>query len=297
MSDEELQELKDNFYCGNFQKALALCESLSPADDLAQNEVKALLARCCLAIPLFDRLKAMQNSQCPGQQAAACMAFILKSQKEEQRAVAKEKLSKLAAETHDVGAAMLHTIVLAMDGSWNEALQETKTYPTLEMQALCVFMCLSCHQYNMAERKLAEMAGNNDDSAAYRLAMAAVKLATGDPEEAYLTYCDLSTQFPPDQGGDSETGSVLLETGKALANMQRGMFTEALEDLLKVAPLAPNDPDVLVNLCCCTTNLGKKEEFNQYLAKLEQTNPTHPFVVKSKSLPDVFARFAASLTA
>merc|ERR1712050_409316 len=116
----------------------------------------------------------------------------------------------------------------------------------------------------MAEKFLHDMAGNNDDSAAFRLASAAVKLATGDPEEAYLTYCDLSTQYPQAEGEDSETGSVLLQTGKALANMQRGKFTEAVEDLTRALAAAPNDPDVLVNLCACMTHLGKSDEFQQY---------------------------------
>merc|ERR1712087_717841 len=109
----------------------------------------------------------------------------------------------------------------------------------------------------------------NDDSATYRLAAAAVKLATGDPEEAYLSYCDLVTQYPAD-GQDSETGSVLLQTGKALANMQRGMFNEAVDDLQRAHSVSLNDPDVLVNLCCCMTHLGKNEEFQQYYAALEK---------------------------
>merc|ERR1719478_831518 len=97
-----------------------------------------------------------------------------------------------------------------------------QAHPTLEMQALCVFFALICNQVHMAEQMVHKMSGTNDDSAAYRLASAAVKLATGDPEEAYLTYCDLSGQFPAVDG--EESGSVLLETGKAVANMQRGMF-------------------------------------------------------------------------
>jgi Flp pilus assembly protein TadD len=294
MADDELQEVRDNFYVGNFQKALQLCESTSASNDVAQSELDATLARCCLAIPLFDRLKAMQNSECPGQQAAALMAVIMKSRNEQQKSAAKEKLASLAGQTHDMSCSMLAAICLAMDGSWKEAAQQTKAHPTMEMQAMCVFMCLSCNQVGMAERQLADMAGNNDDSAVFRLATAAVKLASGDPEEAYLTYCDLSTQFPPVEGEDSETGSVLLQTGKALANMQRGMFSEAVEDLMRALAVAPNDPDVLVNLCCCSTHLGKNDEFNQYYAKLEQVAPMHPFVVKTQSIKDVFARFKAS---
>merc|ERR1711933_503633 len=212
-----------------------------------------------------------------------------------QKAAAKEKLATLANNTLDVSCTMLSAICLAMDGSYKEAVQQTKAHPTLEMQALCVFTCLSCNQVAMAERQLADMAGNNDDSAVFRLATAAVKLATGDPEEAYLTYCDLSTQFPPVEGEDSETGSVLLQTGKALANLQRGMFSEAVEDLMRALAAAPNDPDVLVNLCCCMTHLGKNDEFQQHYTKLEQVCPAHPFVVKTQSIKDVFARFKASL--
>jgi len=294
MADDELQEVRDNFYVGNFQKALQLCEGTTASNDIAQAELLATMGRCCLAIPVFDRLKAMQNSECPGQQAASLMAVILKSKSDQQRSSAKERLATIAGQSHDMSVAMLHAIVLASDGSWNDACQLTTTHPTLEMQALCVFLLLSCGQVSMAEKKLADMKGTNDDAAAFRLATAAVKLATGDPEEAYLTYCDLSTQFPPDGGEDAETGSVLLQTGKALANMQRAMYTEAVEDLMRAVAKAPNDPDVLINLCCCMTHLGKKEEFQQYYTKLEQVAPTHPYVAKTQSLSQAFARFKAS---
>lgn len=294
--DDELQEVRDNFYAGNFQKALALCESAkSNLDDMAQSELGAILARCFLSIPVFDRLKALQNSEVPGQKSAALLAVIMKSKNEAQVASAKEKLQTLAKETQDMSASMLAAIALAGDGSWTEAAQMTKAHPTLEMQALCVHFCLSCNQVSMAENLFKEMGGNNDDSAAYRLASAAVKLATGDPEEAYLTYCDLSTQFPPTDGEDSGSGSVLLQTGKALANMQRGMYQEAVEDLARAVAVAPNDSNVLVNLCCCMTHLGKKAEFDEHYAKLAQVAPTHPYVVKTQSITSAFARFKANL--
>mmetsp|Transcript_11373 Transcript_11373/g.16138 ORF Transcript_11373/g.16138 Transcript_11373/m.16138 type:complete len:100 (-) Transcript_11373:120-419(-) len=81
------------------------------------------------------------------------------------------------------------------------------------------------------------------------------------------------------------------------ASMHRGMFTEALEDLQRALALAPNDPDVLVNICSCMINLGRKEEFQQHYAKLEQVAPTHPYVVKTQGLKTGIARFKASLSA
>jgi len=296
MADDELQEVRDNFCVGNFQKALQLCESTQPSNDIAQNELNATLARCCLSIPIFDRLKAMQNSDCPGQQASAMMAVILKSKNEANRTANKDRLVALANQSHDVSCALLAAIAMAMDGSWSDAVQLMKGHPTVEMQALRVFLCLSCNQIGLAEKALAEMAGGNDDSAAFRLASAAVKLATGDSGEAYLMYCDLCSQFPLKEG-DSENGSVLLQTGKAVANMQRGMYAEAVEDLMRAYAMAPNDADVLVNLCACSTHLGKNDEFQQYYAKLEQTNPSHPYIAKTQSINTAFTRFKASLTA
>jgi len=292
--DDELQEVRDNFYVGNFAKALQLCESTTASNDYCQNELDATLARCFLSIPILDRLRQMTTSEVPGQKAAALMAPILKAKSEEQKSKAKEKLSQLSKQTQDMNVAMFEAIVLSMDGSYNEAVQTARAHPTLEMQSLSVFVCLLCHQVATAEKVLKDMSGNNDDSAAFRLASAAVKLATGDAEEAYLIYCDLSSQFPVVEG-DEGHGSVLLQTGKGVASMMPGMYAEALEELQRALALAPADVDVLVNLCCCTTHLRKQDDFAQYFAKLEQACPTHPYVVKTQSIQNVFVRFKNSL--
>merc|ERR1711972_14835 len=115
----------------------------------------------------------MQNSDIPGQRAAALMAVVMKSKNEQQVTAAKEKLQNLAKDTQDSSCTMLSAISMANDGSWAEAAQLTKTHPTLEMQALCVFFCLCCNQASMAESLIREMSGNNDDAAAFRLASAA----------------------------------------------------------------------------------------------------------------------------
>lgn len=296
--DDELQEVRDNFYIGNFQKAVDLGNAVSPTNDMSLAERDAIAARCALSLGQYDRLKVMQNSDNPGQKATALMAVIMKTSKEAQRDAAKEQLIQRAKETQDLSCSALAAICLAMDGSYNDATIMAKAHPTLEMQALCVFLCLICHQTSMAEKMLQAMSGTNDDSAAYRLAAAAIKLATGDPEEAYLTYCDLAAQFPECEDQDS-SGSILLLTGKAVANMQRGMWTEAVEDLQKAHGLAEErrlvDVDVLVNLCCCMTHLNRKAEFAQYYAKLQQACPSHPYVAKTESISTVFATFKKSL--
>jgi thioredoxin-like negative regulator of GroEL len=290
--EDELQEVRDNFYVGNFQKALQLCESATPSSDISQFECDATLARCVLSLGLTDKLKSMMSAESPGQRAAALYHVITKSPKEDQREKAKDKLKEHIAEKQDMSSSIIGANVLVMDGSYQDALNLTTAHPTLEMQALRVFIYLLCNQVSMAEKQLQDMAGSNDDSAAYLMASAAVNLANGNPEEAYLTYCDLSAKFPSADGEDS--GSILLQTGKGLANMMRGMWQEALEDLQRAHQMAPTDADVLVNLCACMTHTGQKEDFQVYYDKLEQACPNHAFVKKTQSIKDTFARFKAS---
>lgn len=293
--EDELTEVRDNFYVGNFQKALNLCESQVCSSDITQFECDATLARCCLSLMATDKLKTMTASESPGQRAAAFYHVITRSPKEDQRQKGKEKLKEHIAEKQDMSSSILGANINVMDGNYQDALNLTVAHPTLEMQALRVYIYLICNQVGMAAKQLEEMAGSNDDSAVYQLSAAAVHLASGNPEEAYLTYCDLASKFPSVDGEDS--GSVLLQTGKAVANMQRGMWQEALEDLTRALASAPNDPELLVNLCCCMTHQAKKEEFEQYYNKLAQVAPTHPYVKKTQGIKDIFARFKASLKA
>jgi len=293
MADDELQEVRDNFYVGNYQQALQMCELITAADDIAQAETGAIVGRCLMTGLDNQRLKQMQQSNIHGQKAAFYMKHFMIADTAERKAKPAGLIQELATTTQDMSCAQLAAITLAMDGNWADAVKMASAHPTQEMQALCIFFCLCCNQVSQAENKLKEM---NDDSAAYRLAAAAVKLAIGDAEEAYLTYCDLVTQYPSNSD-DASTGSVLLQTGKALANMQRGMYGEAVEDLQRALAASPNDPDVLVNLCCCSTHLGKTEEFNQHYATLEKSAPQHPYVLKTQSINTVFTRFKSSLGA
>lgn len=290
MAEDELQEVRDNFYVGNFQKASDLCEGFSASSDIAQFECDATFARCCLSLMATDKLRSMTASESPGQKAAAFYHIISKSPKEEQRAKGKEKLKEHIVEKQDMSSSILGANVLAMDGNYQDALNLTVAHPTLEMQALRVFIYLMCNQVGLAEKQLAEMGGNNDDAAVYQVASAAVLLACGNAEEAYLTYCDLASKFPMVDGDDC--GSLMLQTGKGLANMQRGMWQEALEDLQRALTMAPNDPELLVNLCCCMVHT--KGDMQQYYGKLERVAPNHPYVKKTVGIKDIFARFKAS---
>lgn len=61
------------------------------------------------------------------------------------------------------------------------------------------------------------------------------------------------------------TCSFLLK-GKAVANMQRHQWSEAMEDLLRAHQQDPTDVDTLVNLIVCCNWLKETEDASRHLA-------------------------------
>ncbi len=64
--DDDLTDIRDHFYIGDFPKALALASALSPATDLGAAELAALMARCHLGQAAGESIKGMQHSENPG---------------------------------------------------------------------------------------------------------------------------------------------------------------------------------------------------------------------------------------
>lgn len=233
----------------------------------------------------------MQNSESPGQKAAALMAVFSKTRNEQQKASAKERLVELAKQTHDPSTTALAAMAHCAQNELLDAVQLTQGATQTELQALRVQTFLMMNRLDMAEKQLRELQGTNDDSAVTRLASCAVNLQNGNSQEAFLTYCDLETQYL----GEGDAVSTLLLNGKAVANMQRALFTEAWEDLARAHAVAPNDATTLVNLVSCSANLKNEEEFQKHLKTLEDSQPANPYVMKSKQMSDAFARFANSV--
>jgi len=291
--EDELQEAKDHFYIGNYAGALGMLENASCSNDLSQAERDALLARTYLCLGQYDKLKAMQSSDSPGQKAAALMAVFTKSRNEQQKASAKDRLVELAKSSHDPSTTSLAAMAHCAQNEFLDAVQLTEGATQTELQALRVQIFLMMNRLDMAEKQLRQLKATNDDSAVTRLADCAVNLNNGNSQEAFLTYCDLESQY---LGEETDAVSPLLLNGKAVANMQRQLFTEAWEDLTRAATVAPNDPNTLVNMVCCSANMKEKnEEFAKHLKTLEDSQPGNPYVVKSKQMSDAFTRFAKSV--
>ncbi len=148
-----------------------------------------------------------------------------------------------------------------------------------EFNALQVQFALAMHRPDLAKKIYSEQIANKDDSGAAKLVTALLNLF--DPNraaDAYMCYSDLIAQFEGEK-------SVVLGIGRAAANMQRGLYAEAQEDLENL----PQDPDVLANLASCAAQQGKAAEARAFYEELKSACPTHALVEKRELLKRVFA--------
>jgi tetratricopeptide (TPR) repeat protein len=100
--------------------------------------------------------------------------------------------------------------------------------------------------------------------------------------DAYLCYSDLIAQF-------NAESSVILSNGRAVANIQRGLYNESQEDLEIALAAPPEDPDTLANLTCALVHQGKFIESRKLLEQLTAVRPDHPLVKRAESVRALFA--------
>jgi tetratricopeptide (TPR) repeat protein len=239
-----------------------------------------LVGRCHLALGNMEEVREMAARSSP---ATGYMAVFIRSQQDGQKRAAYEKI--LEAATTDPVSQYYATIVRALQGDYIDAINYAKAMASSspsEFNALVTQFSLAIHRPDLAEDVLGKSAANRDDSAANKLASALYTLVENKHSDAYLCYSDLIAQF-------NAESSVILSNGRAVANIQRGLYNESQEDLEIALAAHPDDPDTLANLTCALVHQGKFIESRKLLEQLTAVRPDHPLVKRAESVRALFA--------
>jgi len=274
--EEDLIEAFDNFVIGNFAAVLRRPSHSSPLWD-------SLAARCHLALGHLEKVREFSKS--PALLSSAYFAVLQRAQQEGQRKSAIEKIFSTANESHgDPVACYYACVARALGGDLIDAInysQAVAQSSPAEFSALRTQFCLAINRCDLAEKNLIE---NRDDSAACKLVSAMHALISGRAADACMSYSDLIAQF-------SAESALPLANGRAVGNIQRGLFAEAQEDLETALEKDENNPDGLRNLICCLAWQGKRSEAIKTLDKLRDVHPMHSLVNEAGKLQTAFAQF------
>lgn len=286
--EEELIEAFDNFVIGNFSAVLALCSHQTPTSEFSKFMWDSLSARCHVALGHVDKLRTSTS------QVAGYFAVFQRSQNENDVARKTAAFDKIIAAANqssgDPVACYYACVARAVAGDLIDAINYAKAVSAsspAEFIALRTQFCLAIHRPDLANTLLAEAASNRDDSAASKLVSAMHALITGKTNEACMSYSDLMAQF------NAET-ALPLANGRAVGNIQRGLFGEAQEDIEAALSETPQDADSLRNLICCLAWQGKRREALSTLEKLRSvaTHASHPLLQDLDRLNSAFVQFA-----
>jgi len=282
--------LRDNFYCGNFPRVLELAEQIEGNDF---GEKLDLVSRSHLCQGQLDKIKGLQNSTVPGQQATAFKTVVQRSQDGSKKQQALERLTALAKQSRDPNAMALASAALAEQDDFAGALELIKDSRSPELLAQRVQYFIMINRVDLAEKQLMELKSVAGDCTIVNMAVCMVLIATGNHQEAYLTYTDLADQFAPNED-DPTQASALLLLGKGVANMQRNLWEEALSDLAKSARADAGRAETLVNTICCNARMSDEDAFSTNVKQFKDAFASHPMSMKLEECNAAFTRFNAA---
>jgi tetratricopeptide (TPR) repeat protein len=273
---DELFDLKNAFFTGNYQTCINEAQKLKLSDPELSLERDVLMYRSYLALRKY---RVVLEEVGPGSKATLqplnMLAKYLSSPIKRDEIVS--ELDTMMGGDVDVGNHVLlivaATIYLGVDQP-ESALRVVHPSDHLECVALRLQAMLAMHRPDLAKKELKTMQEKDEDATVTQLAQAWTNMALGGEkvQEAYYIYQEMI---------DKLGSTALLLNGQAVTFLAQGKYAEAEAALAEAIEKDPNNPETLVNMIVLAHHQGKQPEVsNRYLSQLKDMDPHHSFVVK-----------------
>ena len=300
---DELFDIKNAFYTGNFQTCINEAQKLKVSDPDLSTDRDVLMYRSYLALKKYRVvLEEVGPSSKPLLKPLAMLAQFLSSPNKRESIVTEvdSLMSGDVDVTNYVQLIVAASVYLGVDQP-ESALRVLHPSDHLECLALKIQALLAIHRPDLAKKELKVMTEKDEDATITQLAMAWTNLSLGGDkiQEAYYIYQEMI-----DKLGSTAT----LLNGQAVTFLAQGKYSEAEAALNEAMEKDPNNPDTLVNMIVLTQHQGKAPEVvqrnvstismliptvqvsNRYLSQLKDMDPNHSFVLKLNSKEQDFDR-------
>ncbi|CAG9791067.1 unnamed protein product [Diatraea saccharalis] len=285
---DELFDVKNAFYIGNYQQAINEALSFNASTPLlalqkdaylyrsyiAQGNHRLVLQELKTADPMLQPLKSLVEYISPGANKPAIVADI------------DARVAKGTELNNEVFLIVAATIYYHEE-NYEAALKILHGAESLELRAFTLQCLLAMNRPDLAKKHLKSLQDIEDDGTLTQLAQAWLNLSQGGPgvQDAHYSVMELSERL-----GALGAGPAALGAAAAAA---RGMWEEAEQQLSEAASRAPQHPDLLLGLALAARHQGKPEVFGRYLAQLLDSNTEHQFTKDYVAKTNEFKRLAA----
>lgn len=274
---DELFDLKNSFYTGNYQTCINEAGKLKVADPGLALERDVLLYRAYLAQRKWRVvLEEVKPSSAALLQPLKLLAQFLSGGPDRRTAIVLELDATMAGNvdvSNYVQLLVAATIYLHAEQP-EAALRVLHPSDHLECAAMRLQALLALHRPDLARKELKAMQEKDEDATVTQLAQAWTNMATGGEkiQEAYYIYQEMI---------DKLGSTALLLNGQAVTFIAQGKYAEAETALGEAIEKDPNNPETLVNMIVLAQQQGKQQEASsRLLSQLKDLEPRHSFLVK-----------------
>mmetsp|Transcript_22213 Transcript_22213/g.69529 ORF Transcript_22213/g.69529 Transcript_22213/m.69529 type:complete len:304 (-) Transcript_22213:340-1251(-) len=291
MDPDELFTLRNRFWLGNFQMAIAEGNNLNRLSDELKIERDEFVYRSYVGLGQYSLVANEIKDSAPPALLAVKLIAAFMSDPEGETEATMEKLGEWMRDgemSANPTVQLMAAIIYEKLGKVDQAFMALRSKTNMEQMALWAQFCIKINRTDLAAEKLKEMQQIDEDATLTQLCSAWVHLSQGGDKlkEAAYTYEELIDKFDP---------SVNLLNGAAAAHMHLKEWEEAEKYLLQALQKGDN-ADTLVNLYATYAHMGKEQQIlDRYQNQLVTQFPDHPIVQKLKRCEATFDRVAAQM--
>eukprot|EP01090_Pellita_catalonica_P002537 TRINITY_DN1210_c0_g1_i1.p1 TRINITY_DN1210_c0_g1~~TRINITY_DN1210_c0_g1_i1.p1 ORF type:complete len:305 (-),score=47.46 TRINITY_DN1210_c0_g1_i1:602-1516(-) len=294
---DELFEVRNNFYIGNYQSVVNEALVLSPASEEQTLERDILLHRAYVAQEDYDTVfDEVEDNAPPPLIAVRTLATYLSDENNSKKVLDTVKTwPQLPPFANDDNVRLISGIIYSLAGDYEAALRAMHESKSLECRVFIIQLYLLINRVEHALKELSNVQKMDDMSTLTQLAQAWVDLFINDQakiEEAFVIFTELVQKWSP---------TPLLLNGLAVCHLHRiheereGKLAE--KELLSSLEKDNKNPDTLANLIAVQLHVGKSTDFVQrYVKRLNSNSASHPWVKELSEFSDSFDNNSARYT-
>jgi len=285
---DELFEVKNAYYLGNYQQCVTEAQKLRPKSDENKLVRDAFLYRAYIALKKYSiPLDEINKNSAVGLQAVRMYAEFLGNESKK-RAILSELESKANAGVSAENSLffLMSGYIYMKDGNYDSALRMLHQTEDLECGALTVQCLLKLDRVDLALKEVKKLQERDEDSTITQLALAWTNLSVGKEklQDAFYIFQEMVDKY-------GET--PLLLVGQSACMIQQGKYAEAETLLQNALQKDPNNAEALINMITVSQQLGKPFEVsNRYVNQLKDGHPDHPWTRDFIAAENLFNRVA-----
>lgn len=290
---EELFELKNYLYLGNFSTAITEGLTLAVDDEKCKIERDVILKRIDLAQGKYDSvISSITDASLPALQIVKLIAEFIKNDKTSDEV--KLKLTEMVNDEVTIASPLcllMASIAFTHIKDYDNALRTAHKNSSLEELSVSVQVLLYMDRSDMALKEIEKMNQMDEDNTLSQLSTAWVHIYNGGKDsmqEALYIYQDLLERH-------GATDSIL--NGIAVCHIGMGRCDEAEKVLKEALSKNPNCSTSLINVISCSAYKNKPAELiMRYFTQLGNVDGDNPWLDDHKRKENEFDKLAAQLT-